>query len=162
MITTTAVQLVSNRPLQQAAALPRSLARHTARHQGMGGPRGATSRKDCVTVDLARLLSMAAGLNRDAAEQYGVRVQGDSSGHAVAGIDVGATLKRFAVLLKRAIQSAHRGTVVTGQARIRTGAVELHLRYARPMPSNLAQASGFDWIDELWSWQPAKVATLAH
>ena len=89
MITTTAVQLVSNRPLQQAAALPRSLARHTARHQGMGGPRGATSRKDCVTVDLARLLSMAAGLNRDAAEQYGVRVQGDSSGHAVAGIDVG-------------------------------------------------------------------------
>ena len=159
---TAAVHPFSNRPLQQATALPRSLVRHTARHQGMGCQHRVTSRRDCVTVDLAKLLSMAAGLNRDAAEQYGVCVQGDSSDHTVAGIDVGATLKRFAVLLKRSIHSAHRGTVVTGQARIWNGGMELHIRYARLGSADSARTTDFDWIDELWSWQPDKIKALAQ
>ena len=101
-------------------------------------------------ANLTRILSVASELNRNAASQFGVQTRCCANNPWIDGIDVRGLVRRVAHLLRRAIQNAHRGSVVTCQIGQTQTGVEMHIRYAQ---SNAARGSvDLDWIDEFWSW----------
>lgn len=113
-------------------------------------------------LDLTEVLAMAVELNRNNAIRHGVRVHCYSLDQVLSGVSQDEQLQRFDAILGRAVQNAQFGSLITGQAGIRNGRIELHIRYARPTLTGASSMMELDWIDEVWCWQPGEPLASAH
>ena len=102
-------------------------------------------------VDLARILSVAAELNRNAASRCGVQIRCCALDQHIYGAEFRGLLRRVAILLRRAIQNASGSSIVTCQIGQSATSIKAHIRYARsqPLPHT---GDGCNWIDEFWTW----------
>ena len=112
--------------------------------------------------DLTEVLAVAVEFNRNNAMRHGVRVHCYSLDQVMSGVSQHEQLQRFDAILRRAIQNAQFGSLITGQAGIRNGQIELHIRYARPTITGASSMMELDWIDEVWCWQPSEPLASAH
>ena len=136
-------------------ALDRRLAISTAAAHRTSHPA-----EDSCGVELGDLLSMAVELNRNAAQQRNVRI------HCYV-LDLSLELERKDVLLAkldmllgRAVQNAHWGSLITCQAGIENDEAKFYIRFAAATCAEGPSTSGIDWVDELWSWSLSE--TVAH
>lgn len=114
---------------------------------------------DCG-VELADLLSMAVELNRNAAQQRNVRIHCYVRDQALELERKDALLAKLDMLLGRAVQRAHWGSVITCQAGLGNDEARFYVRFAVPAFAERGSTSAIDWVDELWSWSLSR--TAAH
>ena len=146
--------------------------RTTARARSWSGciSLGPTQIVDCKenslqsdsAFDLTEVLAMAVELNRNIAMRHGVRVHCYCLDQVLSGVRQHEQLQRFDAILGCAIQNAQFGSLITGQAGIRNGRIELDIRYARPTLTGASSMMELDWIDEVWCWQPGEPLASAH
>lgn len=132
-------------------ATPQPHTRHTVRRKA-----------ERTTVSLAGLLQMAVDLTYARALKAGVRVRGYALDNGVAADCQRAVLKKLSELLGHAIRSAHRSSLVIAEIGLKDSQVNVRLRYAHPGKSLSTDPTGFDWIDEIWSWDPAVASHSPH
>ncbi len=121
--------------------------------------RTATSIKSDASAELADILSMAVELNRNGAMSRNVRIHCYVLDQAIDFASQLMLLNKLDLLLGRAIERAHWGSLVTCQAGIGNGQARFCIRFAIPARDEHANPSGIDWIDEVWSWSPSSGTT---
>jgi hypothetical protein len=93
---------------------------------------------------------MAVELNRGKAARLGVRLHCYVLDQAIPSRNTESLLARLDKVICAAVSNAHWGSLMTVQAGVRNGAVELGVHYARPATGC---GSTLDLINEQWSWQ---------
>ena len=116
--------------------------------------------EDGCGVELGDLLSMAVELNRNAAQQRNVRIHCYVLDQSLELERKDVLLAKLDILLGRAVQNAHWGSLITCQAGIENDEAKFYIRFAVPTCAEGPSTSGIDWVDELWSWSLSE--TVAH
>lgn len=116
--------------------------------------------EDGCGVELGDLLSMAVELNRNAAQQRNVRIHCYVLDQSLELKRKDVLLAKLDILLGRAVQNAHWGSLITCQAGIENDEAKFYIRFAVPTCAEGPSTSGIDWVDELWSWSLSE--TVAH
>jgi hypothetical protein len=136
-------------------ALDRRLAISTAAAHRTSHPA-----EDSCGVELGDLLSMAVELNRNAAQQRNVRIHCHVLDQSLELERKDVLLAKLDLLLGRAIQRAHWGSIITCQAGLGNGEARFYVRFAVPAFAERRSTPAIDWVDELWSWSLSQ--TAAH
>jgi hypothetical protein len=146
--------------------LPREVAAvRPARDRRQAVSAGAAHRTSSLVgdgcgVELGDLLSMAVELNRNAAQQRNVQIHCYALDQALELERKEFLLAKLDMLLGRAVQNAHWGSLITCQAGIGNGEAKFYIRFAVRTCDEGASTSGIDWVDEVWSWSLSE--TAAH
>jgi len=113
-------------------------------------------------IELGDILSMAVELNRNAARQRNIRIHCYVLDQTLELERKDVLLAKLDMLLGRAIQRAHWGSLITCQAGLGIGEARFYIRFAIPTCAEGPSTSGIDWVDELWSWSLSETAAHMH
>lgn len=151
-----------DRKLSREVAPPRSALVRRSAISADAAHRTSSLVGDGCGVELGDLLSMAVELNRNAAQQRDVRI------HCYV-LDLSLELERkdvllakLDILLGRAVQNAHWGSLITCQAGIENDEAKFYIRFAAATCAEGPSTSGIDWVDEVWSWSLSETAAHMH
>lgn len=112
--------------------------------------RRAEAHRSAAATSFAAVVSMAVELNRGKAARQGVRLHCYVLDQHVPSQDTDGLLGKLDKIIRATASNAHWGSLVTVQAALRNGYVEIGVHYARPAAGC---ESTIDLIDEQWSWR---------